>query len=455
MLGIIGIIVALIVFLILIYRGVSLFIAAPISVLIVALTNNLNPLNAFTQTYVGGLVSLITPMFSIIFFGVILGKVFADTGCAQSIATGMMKMFVHNKASETEKDKEKRIALALLVVFIFNGLCTMGGIDAYVLMFTTVPILIVICKEVDIPRHFIPGMIYLSAAFVAAPGAPQITNVICVAVLNGAGFNVASTGGLVVGIVGVIIIAVGGYFTLLYLILKSRKKGNKFEYGNIKAIELDTERKLPNFYLSFIPLLAVFVCYTILHLHIAIALLSGIIITLIIAGRCIVKGNQGYIKAIKNSLNVGSFGYPSALVNIITPAGLAAVITATVAFGRVVEGIAGLEISIYMLTFLSVAIIVALTASPPAALQVSLPLVISIIAAKGLDLDMGNVLRIAAFTSITFESLPWNGMIVQATQMVDTDHKHAYPTLFMQTVVFTTLAALAAVVISMIAPNIP
>lgn len=454
-LGIVGIILALLVFLILIYKGVSLYISAPICVIIVAITNNLNPLAAFTGTYVGGFTALIGTMFSIIFFGVILGKVYADTGSAQAIATGLMKRFVLNKPATTEKEKEKRIKLAILVVFIFGGLCTMGGIDGYVLMFTAIPIILIIQEQVDIPRRFAAGMLFLNACFMAAPGAPQISNVIGVAVLNGAGFKVTSTGGLVVGIIGVLIIGIGGYFALVNMILKARRNGEKFDYGNLKPFKLNSDRKLPNFYLSFVPLILVFVLYTIFHLNIAIALLSGIVVNLIFAGRYIEKGNRSRAVAIKDTLNSGSFGYPNALLNIITPAGLAAVITATAAFGKVTEGIAGLNVSIYFLVFIAVAVVVALTASPPAALIVSLPMVIGIVAARGLNIDMGNVLRIAVLTSITFESLPWNGMIVTCNQMIDSDHKRSYGIVFLQTVAFTTLAALVAVVLNIIFPNMP
>lgn len=454
-LGTIGIVVALIIFLIMMYRNVSLLIAAPICVVIVALTNGLNVLDAFTNTYVHGMMDLIPIMFSIIFFGVILGKVYADTGCANAIAHGLMKRIVLNKPAVTQKDNEKRVYLAILAVLIFVNLCNFGGIDGYVLMFTAVPIFLIIAQEINIPRRFIPAMIFVAAGSMAAPGAPQITNVIAVGILQGAGYDVTAASGLVVGIIGFVIITFGCYLTLTKMIIKAQRNGESFEMENVKAAPYNPDRKLPNFYLSFLPLILVFVIYTVLKQNIATALLSGIVLALIIGGAYIEKVNRSRISSIKDTLGFGSLGYPNALVNIITPAGLAAVITATVAFGDIKIAIGGLSFSPYIITFIAVAVIVCMTASPPAALMASIPLVIGVIAAQGLDVDMGNVLRIAVFTSITFESLPWNGMIVQLNQMTDSTHKKSYLPIFLQTVAYTTAAALIAVVINLVVPNLP
>lgn len=45
--GIIGIIIALILFMVLVYKGISSFIVAPICAIIVAVTNAMNPVDTF------------------------------------------------------------------------------------------------------------------------------------------------------------------------------------------------------------------------------------------------------------------------------------------------------------------------------------------------------------------------------------------------------------------------
>ncbi len=170
-LGLIGILAALVLFIFLVYKNCVSYWAVMICVAIVALTNRLNPLEALTVTFTGGLTDLFLQMFSIVFGGAILGKLFTDVGAANSIAAALIKQFL------PEENTKNKVFLAVLVLFIFNGLCTMGGIDGYVGIFTMFPIYMLVCKKCDIPRRFLPGMMFLNCMFMAAPGAPQIHNV--------------------------------------------------------------------------------------------------------------------------------------------------------------------------------------------------------------------------------------------------------------------------------------
>lgn len=452
--GLIGIIVALIIFLLLTYKGFSTFYVSAICAVIVAVTNSLNPLTAFTTNYVTGIVEMVTSLFSIIFLGAILGKLFTDTGAASSIANTLTKVFI--KEGQSEKNK---VLIGLLILFIFGGLCTMGGIDAYIQVFTLFPVTLIIAEACDIPRRFIPGMITLNCAFVAAPGAPQIMNVLAVGSMKGQGFTeVSASSGLLPGLVAVIIIAAGGYFTLYFMIMKDKKKDLHFELGDVPAIPHEEGRKLPPFIVALLPLVAVFVSYTIINWNIAIALTIGILINIILMQQYIPRSAGGQkisgIAAIKTSLNIGVDNYPNALMMIATPAAFAAVITATEAFNSMVHGLSSLQVNILFLTFIVVAIIVLFTSAPPAAIMISIPMIVGIAAAKGLNINPHLILRIAVLTSITFESLPWNGTILLMQKLNHTNHKQSYVPYFWQTVVWTTLAALAAVVISIAAPGL-
>jgi len=59
-------------------------------------------------------------------------------------------------------------------------------------------------------------------------------------------------------------------------------------------------------------------------------------------------------------------------------------------------------------------------------------------------------MRIAAFTSITFESLPWNGTVLICQNFSKTSHRESYPVYFWITVIFTTAAALVSVLYAML-----
>jgi H+/gluconate symporter-like permease len=444
-LGLIGIIAALIIFLILTFYGFSTFYAAAFCAIIVALTNAMSPLAVFTETYVSGLVSMLEALFSIIFLGTIFGKVFTDTGAASSIATTLIDKFVKNKQGKS------KIKAAIIIMIVIEGLCTMGGIDGYVLVFTLFPVALIMAEACNIPRRFIPGILVLNTAFMAAPGAPQITNVLAQAALAGAGHPVSSTGGLLPGIVGVIIILTGSYIVLSRMVLKAIDKGEVFEYGPVEPIQINTERKLPPFILSIIPLVVVFVAYTVIGWHIAIALSLGILVNLVTMQQYIERDENTKMRgleAIKKTLNLGSGQFPGAMIMIASPAAFAAVVQATKTFGDISGGLMGLSISPYLLIFVIASVIVLFTGSPPACIMMGLGMVTGVVAAKGLNVDYGLIMRIAAFTSITFESLPWNGTVLICQSFSKTTHRESYPVYFWITVIFTTAAALVSVFIS-------
>ena len=103
-LGIIGIVVALAIFLYGAYKNVSVLYLAPLCGVIVAVTNGLNANDAFTSLYVGaveenaatgvweigGVCGMITAIFPTVFLGGLFGKVLADSGAAQSIASTLV-----------------------------------------------------------------------------------------------------------------------------------------------------------------------------------------------------------------------------------------------------------------------------------------------------------------------------------------------------------------------------
>lgn len=85
--GLIGILIALIVFLVLIYKGWSSYWVAPICAIIVAVFNVMSPATAI-NSYLGGMVDLVQSLFFIIFFGAVLGKLYDVSGAAASDLVG-------------------------------------------------------------------------------------------------------------------------------------------------------------------------------------------------------------------------------------------------------------------------------------------------------------------------------------------------------------------------------
>ena len=442
--GVIGIIVALVLFLVLVYKGVSSFIVAPVCAVVVAVTNAMNPVTTF-YTFAQGLGDMIVQLFAI----VVLGKLYTDTKAAASIAKTLTVTFIAKREGKTQ------VRIAILIMMIIAGLMTMGGIDGFVLTFTTFPIAMIIAEMVKIPRRFVPAMLMLNCAFMACPGAPQIDNIAMVGALTGEGYDVTATAAAIPGLIGVLIVIVLGYITLTQMIIKAQERGEVFDAAGIEMTDvMSDDTKLPNFFVALIPLVLVFVLYTIVGLDVAVALTAGNLAVLILMGRYIEKKDGSRLKSIIGSLNMGADSYPNALTTVATPSGLATVVTSTAAFGAIVGALSTLNLHPVLLALLVICVVVALTSAPPVALYVGLPVVVGICRAKGLDFNVAAVGRVAALAATTFETLPVNGMCVLTIRLARSNYKDSYLPMFFNTLVYTLIASIVVAIICIACPGL-
>ena len=462
--GLIGIILALVLFLVLTYKGHSVFWTSLVCGAVVALFNWMGPVVAI-EAYFSNIAMLVIEIGAIILGGVVLGKVFTDTGAAEAIANFLIKKLVLKK-----ENQETQVKLTILALVILAGACTMGGIDGFVLTFAMFPICVVAAKMVDIPRRFIPAMLCVNCAFMAAPGAPQINNIMAISGMEAAGYTTTVVSGWLPGLVSTIIILLGSNITLCSMILRAKRKGETFDYGHMRPFEHEEGKKLPNAFVAFIPLIVVFFLYTILpliihvHVDILIALLCGIIVNLILMGGYISRKPErggddlSLMGAVGKALNNAAHQYPNAIMTIITPAGFAGVIMGSSTFVWIIGKLSGLNINFMVLTLISVAVIVALTSSPPVALMVAVPVVMGILghtmgAAELADKAHG-IMRVAAITATTFETLPFNGLIMVTIGLAASSHKESYRAQLYMTVIWTIIGALVCAGLIALFPGI-
>lgn len=475
-LGLIGIVVALALFMFLVYKGCASYWAVIISVIVVALTNRIGLVEAITGHMLGGMVDLILTLFSVVFLGAIFGKVYTDTGAAASIANTLLKAFVD------KREGKKKVAAAIVVLMVVAALCTVGGIDGYVMVFTIFPICMIVAESCDIPRRFVPGILCLNVAFMTMPGSPQIYNIMAEAALKSQiqGFvekeafgivdelaAVSSTSAAIPGIISTIFIAVGCCIILIRMINKAMANGEHFDRGTVPAIPGDApDQKRPHVIVAILPLVLVFVLFSIVKLDIFLSLSCGILLALITMFKYLppvdARGNTlSLVGRFVRTLNDGSNGYPSALINLVTPTGLATVITSTAAFGIVIGMLSGMQVAPTLLLIIFVCVIVALTSSPPAALMVAVPAFLGVItgpalaqaavaATVHLPISAHAVFRISALAASTFETLPINGLVLLCLNLSHCTHKEGYKPMFMMTVLMTLLGTILCALLCLI-----
>ena len=381
-LGIIGIVVALVIFLYGAYKNVSVLYLAPFCGLIVAVTNGLNPTEAFTSFYVGaveenmatgvweigGVCGMITAIFPTVFLGGLFGKVLADCGGAQSIASTLVNKFVM-----PVNNKEKQARRAVFIMLIIECILTYGGVDGFVAIFATFPICMYMASRIGIPRRYVPAMLALSCGANSAPFVLSINNIICMSILQ------TSPGAAPIpGFICFIVIEVGVYFICSTFVVKAIRKGEQFDYGTCEPIPDDNARKLPNFFIALIPLIIVFLLFAIVK-NASLALVCGILAVIILMAPYFKdnekKGFPAWAGKVLNSLNIGATNGASAIMTLTAAAGFAAVVQHTEAFNGFVGILFGMKASPLVIGIVLAMIVVAFTSSPPAALGIALPMV--------------------------------------------------------------------------------
>ncbi|MFO7648756.1 GntP family permease [Halomonas campaniensis] len=168
MIGILAIVVALLLLMVLAYRGLSLLILAPMLAALVALVSVDTPLLAsYTQVFMGAASDFILRYFPLFLLGAVFGKLMEDSGSAEVLASAIVKRLGD--------------ARAILAVVLACAVMTYGGVSLFVVAFAVYPIAAALFRQANLPKRLIPGTIALGAftfTMTALPGTPAIQNAI-------------------------------------------------------------------------------------------------------------------------------------------------------------------------------------------------------------------------------------------------------------------------------------
>lgn len=459
-LGIIGIVIALAVFLYGAYKNVSTLYLAPIAGVIVAVTNGISATQAFTQYHIGvveegmqgweigGVAGMLIQVFPTIFLGALFGKVLTDCGAAGSIANIMTAKLIMSA-----EGKEKQAKRAVLAMLLIECILSYGGVDGFVTVFATFPIAMIMSDRIGIPRRFVPAMLCLSCGANSAPFVLSINNILCMAILQ------TSPGAAAIpGFICFIVIEVGVYLICSKMIIGAMRKGETFDYGNCPKFGEDANAKEhPNFVFSVLPLLAVFIIFIITS-NASLSLLVGILLAIILMSQFFPKTGEGngvgaWVGKIVNSLNEGAVSGAQSLMIICAAAGFAGVVQHTETFNAFVGMLMGLPVPPMVVAMIMIIVIVAFTSSPPAALGIALPIIAMSYVAQG-AINPNALARVAAIAVSTFETLPVNGLILLTTGLAQVKIKDAYLPMFLQTVIMTLIGTVLCWIIVTVAPGL-
>jgi H+/gluconate symporter-like permease len=432
MISMIGLLGGLALLIVLTMRGMNLLIVAPISALFVALLNGLplfpqlaNEGEAnFLSNYMDGFAGFITSWYLMFLIGAIFGKLMEDSGAADSVSKWII-----------EKIGIKNAALAIVIAC---AVLTYGGVSLFVVAFSVYPMAVSLFKEANLPRRFIPAALaFGSTTFtMTSAGSPEIQNWIPIKFLNTSPYA-----GWEVSLIVAVFMMVFGYWWLKRMIMKAVKKGEHF-------VERENDRttireKLPNPYVSFIPLLVVLIISFLFHDSLAqsaliVALLGGVITTYLI--------HRKYFLNFWQAITEGTTGALVAIANTSAVVGFGGVAKATPAFAHTVEFMTNIPGSPLIGSALAVCVIAGLTGSASGGQSIALPLLAPHYLDIGVNPDALH--RVVAISSGALDSLPHGGYVCTTIRAIaEETHKDAYPAFGALTVVVPLLGVVLAIIL--------
>ncbi|WMJ76424.1 MULTISPECIES: GntP family permease [unclassified Sedimentibacter] len=420
-----GIIIGLVLLMFLAYRGYSILWVAPVCALVVGLSGGLNALDLYRETYMTGLAGYVKSWFPVFMLGAIFGHLMDYTGSAKSIAHWLTKTLGAKRA--------------IIGVVVGCGVLTYGGISLFVVVFAMYPLALELFREANITRKLIPGAIALGSftfTMTAIPGTPQIQNIIPTNY-----YGTSPTAAPIMGTLAAVLMFVLGVLWLQRREKKFTAAGDVFTEPKNKEAAVIDYSKLPNPFLSFLPLVTVIVTMNIFDWDIVIALLCGIILAMILN----FNKYQGFTKSISN----GAVGSITAILNTAAAVGFGTVVKSVPGFAT----LTGILLNVPGTPLISEAIAVNLLAGATGSASGGMSIALEALGEKYLAIAMETGIspeafhRVASLASGGLDTLPHNGAVLTLLAVTGMTHKDSYIDICMTSLVLPLVASIPAILI--------
>lgn len=418
--SLIGIFVALIVLIVLAYRGHSIVWVAPFCAILVALLSGLDLLQAYLGDYIEGAAGYIVSWFPAFFLGAVYGKIMDLTGSARSLANKLISL-IGSK-------------FAVLAVVLPCLLMTYGGISLFVVVFVVYPMGYAIYREADLPRTLLPGAIAFGAfgiTMTCIPGTPQIQNIIPTTY-----YGTTAAAAPVMGLIAALMIGIPGYLYLEWRVRSARKKGLHFVEDPKHQASSENVAQQPKWHWlsGLVPLLVVVLMLNVLpgvlkqygladwssSQSIVVALLGGIVVA------CLMNLHQ--LKTLLPAVNEGANGSLTAIMNTACAVGFGSVVKIVPGFGLLKGAMLNMPGSILFSEAVAVNVLAGATGSASGGMSIALEALGHQYLAKAAEigLDPAYLHRIASIASGGLDTLPHNGAVLTLLAVSNCKHKESY-----------------------------
>lgn len=436
MIGVIGLLLAIVFLMIFAYKGLGALPLALAGSFVVMLFNGMNVWQTITECFVPGYTSAFTSYMVLFVASAFYAKLMDVSGAATSIGNLFTKWF--------------GVKHVVLLGIIIVGVLTYGGISLFVVIFAVAPILYTLFKQADLPRHL--TVICFSAgsstfSMTCLPGSPQLSNLVATEYL-GTTLNAAPVMGIICGAAMFIMCALYGEWASK----KAKQRGEHWSYpDNVdpKNYEVDPSQ-LPAAWKG-LATIAILIAIIIIGskmgvnatLIAVVAMLIGSVLTVILnIDRFF--GKVQWLKLFTDGMTSGV----TAIGGIAAILGFGAVVKAAPAYQRIVDWLLSLDINPLVLAVVVTCVICGIAGGSSSGQRIMYETMAPTFIASGANLDVLH--RLVAIASGSLDTLPHSSGLFLVYDVLGLNHKNAYRHSFATSVVIPLIVTIVATTVCVI-----
>lgn len=438
-----------------VYKGLNPTFSMILAAILVALVSRMDVAATILGTGVGptaepslllsGVQSAVS-MFLLKFLAAnLFGQIIVQTGAARSISRTLTRVIVDRGQGFTRKLLAAYVFMLIAIIFGF------GGLDAFVCIFTLMPIGMEIFRQNDMPRRLLPGVLFAGVTTaVCCPGTPLTNGNILASMF----FGTATTAAFVPGMVGVVVILACDCIYIYSALKKAEKRDEHFTPGgNIQLNDGASDEKLPNFVLSIIPLLVVAVMNMILGVDVVIALMCGALVAAVTLCNHIVTPTariKPYVDIVGQGISAGGMIF----IPMAFQQGLATVIQGTNGFAYLSQLLTDLAMntSPYLSYAISATFSGFLAGNAVAGIQLSAGIFMPLLGQ--ISITPAAMHRIGCFAISILDTIPINAAVISGLMTCGLTHKEGYGPIFRTTVLYIFYGMLAVILMCILFPGL-
>ena len=438
-----------------VYKGLNPTFSMILAAILVALVSRMDVAATILGTGVGptaepslllsGVQSAVS-MFLLKFLAAnLFGQILVQTGAARSISRTLTRVIVDRGRGFTRKLLAAYVFMLIAIIFGF------GGLDAFVCIFTLMPIGMEIFRQNDMPRRLLPGVLFAGVTTaVCCPGTPLTNGNILASMF----FGTATTAAFVPGMVGVVVILACDCIYIYSALKKAEKRDEHFTPGgNIQLNDGASDEKLPNFVLSIIPLLVVAVMNMILGVDVVIALMCGALVAAVTLCNHIVTPTariKPYVDIVGQGISAGGMIF----IPMAFQQGLATVIQGTNGFAYLSQLLTDLAMntSPYLSYAISATFSGFLAGNAVAGIQLSAGIFMPLLGQ--ISISPAAMHRIGCFAISILDTIPINAAVISGLMTCGLTHKEGYGPIFRTTVLYIFYGMLAVILMCILFPGL-